>query len=71
MSFQACISQLCSPVKELVLSMTHDGSEYIGQTESDRAEVTSWIEKVARKEFVEESNIKVLCLELQFCIVFS
>lgn len=59
MSFQASVSKLQSPVKELVLSISKDGVRHVGQSEQDQGEVTGWIEKASQGDVVAESNLKV------------
>lgn len=54
MSVQTAIAKLKSPVKELVLGFTQDGTRHIGQTEQDRTEVVGWIEKTAAHEAVTD-----------------
>ncbi|TFK74881.1 nucleic acid-binding protein [Pluteus cervinus] len=60
MSLQAAISKLQSPVKELVLGVTQDGTKYGGETEQDSAEVVNWLEKTAGGEYAKEESFKSL-----------
>lgn len=59
MSFQATVSKLQPPVKQLVLSMTRDGKDLIGETEADEKEVLGWIEKTGQGNLVTENKLKV------------
>jgi hypothetical protein len=59
MSLQSTILKLNSPIKELVLSVTRDGTELGGETEPDAREVIGWVDKVTQADFVAEKNIKV------------
>ena len=59
MSFQATVSKLQPAVKELVLSVTRDGKELIGETEADEKEVLGWIEKTGQGNLATENNLKV------------
>ncbi|KJA24047.1 hypothetical protein HYPSUDRAFT_136729 [Hypholoma sublateritium FD-334 SS-4] len=60
MSFQATVSKLQPAVKELVLSVTRDGKELIGETEADEKEVLGWIEKTGQGNLVTENKLKDL-----------
>lgn len=60
MSFQATVSKLHAPVKQLVLSATKDGKELVGETTADEKEVIGWIEKTSQGNLVTENNLKVL-----------
>ncbi|TFK40645.1 hypothetical protein BDQ12DRAFT_601097 [Crucibulum laeve] len=60
MSFQSAVSKLNSPVKDLVLAVTRDGTELIGEFDKDQAEVASWIEKTSQGDLVAEGNLKDL-----------
>jgi hypothetical protein len=55
MSFQAAITSLPPPVKDLVLKATNDGAELVGETEVDQMSVSGWIEKAQ----AEASKLKV------------
>ena len=59
MSFQAAISKLNPHVKELVVSVTENGSRHVGESEKDRAEVNEWIEKAGHPDVSGEANIQV------------
>lgn len=59
MSFQAAVSKLQSPVKDLVLAATKQGTQDIGKTDQDKAEIEEWIGKVAQGDIVKESGLKV------------
>lgn len=45
-------------MKDLVISVTNNGAQYSGETESDQADVNKWIEK-ASKHDVKEDNLSV------------
>ncbi len=59
MSFQATVSKLQPPVKELVLSVTRDGKDLIGETEADEKEIQGWIERTAQGNLATENTLKV------------
>jgi len=59
MSFKAAVLKLRSPVKDLVLSVTHDGSEFLGENESDAKDVLGWIDKMSQEDFSVENGLKV------------
>jgi len=59
MSFQSAVEKLESPVKDLVLAATQDGSQHVGKTETDQSLVTEWIEKVRQGDIVNEASLKV------------
>jgi hypothetical protein len=63
MSFQASVSKLQPPVKDLVLSATRDGKDLVGQTEADEKAVIGWIDKTSEGNLVTENNLKVCCLD--------
>ncbi len=68
MSLQAVINKLHSPLKELVLGVTNSdqGSSTItGRTETDQAEVTGWVEKIASGEVPKPESLKaspIICV---------
>ena len=63
MSFKAAVLKLRSPVKDLVLSVTHDGREFLGENEADANSVLEWIDsRVSHESFLTESGLKV-CLD--------
>ena len=55
MSLEAMAASLLSPIKELVL----DSKENIGKTDTDKAEVSDWLEKVSKGNIVKDDNLKV------------
>ena len=60
MTAQDAISRLIDPVRNLVLAASKvAGSVVFGISEKDAAEVTLWIEKVAKRELLGEENVKV------------
>ena len=61
MSFKAAVLKLRSPVKDLVLSVTHDGREFLGENEADANDVLGWIDKTSQEDFLAEGRLKV-CL---------
>ncbi|KAF8964226.1 hypothetical protein BDZ97DRAFT_1660529 [Flammula alnicola] len=60
MSLHSAISKLQPPVRDLVLSVTRDGKDLIGQTEADEKEVIGWIDKTSQGNLVTENNLKDL-----------
>ncbi|KAF4577170.1 tRNA-binding domain-containing protein [Pleurotus pulmonarius] len=64
MSLKAAIDTVKSPVKELLLSATQDGSELRGSSEKDQIEVVGWVEKVGREEFAAEPSLPELNSQL-------
>jgi aminoacyl tRNA synthase complex-interacting multifunctional protein 1 len=60
MSLQSTITKLNSPIKDLVLSVTQDGTELGGQSVADETEVIGWVDKASKANFVTENNIKDL-----------
>ena len=63
MSSAAVVSKLQSPLRDLVLGATQDGSQDFGKSEKDKAEVAGWIEKVAQGDVVKPEALKVLDVE--------
>lgn len=55
MAAEEAISWLVDPVRNLVLA----ASVVYGTSEKDAAEVTLWIEKIAKKDVLGEEDIKV------------
>lgn len=62
MSFKASVAKLKSPIQDLVLSVTRDGHEFIGENETDANDVLEWIDKMSHESFLAESGLKV-CLD--------
>ncbi|KAF9481163.1 nucleic acid-binding protein [Pholiota conissans] len=60
MSFQASVSKLQPPVRDLVLTATRDAKELVGRTEADEKEVIGWIDKTSQGNLVTENNLKDL-----------
>ncbi|KAF9077667.1 hypothetical protein BDP27DRAFT_1311444 [Rhodocollybia butyracea] len=60
MSFEASVSKLPLPVKDLVASATKENLSLTGTNEKDQAEVVQWIEKVGQGDVVKQSNFKDL-----------
>ena len=59
MSLQSTIIKLNPPIKDLVLSVTRDGTEFGGQTVADEKEVIEWVDKTSKANFMAENNVKV------------
>lgn len=57
MSFEATVSKLRSPVKELVISTTKDSKQIVGLSDVDKQEVLGWIDKTSQPNFI---NLKVI-----------
>ncbi|ETW81567.1 hypothetical protein HETIRDRAFT_318800 [Heterobasidion irregulare TC 32-1] len=64
MSSAAAVSKLQSPLRDLVLGATQDGSQDFGKSEKDKTEVTGWIEKVAQGDIVKPEALKDLDAQL-------
>jgi aminoacyl tRNA synthase complex-interacting multifunctional protein 1 len=62
MSFQTTLAKLKPPIQDLVLSVTRDGHEFLGENEADAKEVLEWIDKMSHEGFLTESGLKV-CLD--------
>ncbi|KNZ81265.1 hypothetical protein J132_02036 [Termitomyces sp. J132] len=60
MSFQAAVVKLNSPVKELVVAFTENGTRHIGEAAKDQKEVAEWIDKAAQPDVTSEANIQSL-----------
>ncbi|KAL0961067.1 hypothetical protein HGRIS_006052 [Hohenbuehelia grisea] len=60
MSFQTAVAQIKSPIKDLVLAASQNGSQLVGNSEKDQSEVRTWIEKVGQGELVQEANLPEL-----------
>ncbi|KAK0187981.1 hypothetical protein F5146DRAFT_1141439 [Armillaria mellea] len=60
MSFADSVSKLNGSVKDLVLSVTDNGTTLLGQADADKIEVARWIEKVGQGDLVKEDNFKNL-----------
>jgi hypothetical protein len=59
MSFKTSVAKLNAPVGDLVLAVTRNGQELIGESESDQGEVLGWIERSSQEDLTKESNLKV------------
>jgi hypothetical protein len=59
MSFNTAVLKLKYPVKDLVLSVTRDGREFLGENEADANDVLEWIDKISREDFLAENALKV------------
>ncbi|PFH53906.1 hypothetical protein AMATHDRAFT_136383 [Amanita thiersii Skay4041] len=60
MSFRAAVSKLNPHVKELVISVTGDGTRYVGETDKDRSEVGDWIEKASQSDILNREKLQDL-----------
>ncbi len=59
MAFQAAVSKLKSPVKELVASVVQEEGTLTGKVDNDQTEILNWIETVAQDDAVGEDKLKV------------
>jgi hypothetical protein len=59
MSFQVVVSKLSSPVKELVVAVTENGTQLIGESAKDQVEVNEWIEKAGQPDISSDANMQV------------
>ena len=59
MSFKTSVTRLKSPIQDLVLSVTRDGHEFLGENEADANVVLEWIDKMSHEGFFTESGLKV------------
>lgn len=59
MSFQAAVSKLKSPVKELVASVVQEEGTLTGKVDNDQTEILNWIETVAQDDALGEDRLKV------------
>ncbi|KAF7346315.1 hypothetical protein MSAN_01859100 [Mycena sanguinolenta] len=66
MNFESSVGKLSSPLKDLVLSVTQNGSLHVGKQEKDQAEVIEWIAKVGaeKNELVNDTGLKTLDAQL-------
>ncbi|KAJ6508800.1 hypothetical protein C8R45DRAFT_968736 [Mycena sanguinolenta] len=66
MNFESSVGKLGSPLKDLVLSVTQNGSLHVGKQEKDQAEVIEWIAKVGteKNELVNDTGLKTLDAQL-------
>jgi aminoacyl tRNA synthase complex-interacting multifunctional protein 1 len=55
-AFHDALAKLKSPVKELVTVVTDNGQNRIGETEADRKQVVTWIEKSS--EIVGDADLQ-------------
>jgi aminoacyl tRNA synthase complex-interacting multifunctional protein 1 len=55
MSYEASLSKLHSPLKELVTNAQAD----TGKTDADQLEVVNWIDKVAAGDIVKSDSLSV------------
>ena len=59
MSFQAAVKTLSPRVRDLVLAVTQNGERYVGETDKDREEVSSWMEKTSQDEITGNAKFQV------------
>ncbi|KAJ7044107.1 hypothetical protein C8F04DRAFT_943027 [Mycena alexandri] len=64
MTFQSSVGKLSSPLKDLVLSVTQNGSVHVGKQEKDEREVIEWIAKIEKGDLVNEPGLKTLDTQL-------
>ncbi|KAF8208935.1 hypothetical protein K438DRAFT_1904472 [Mycena galopus ATCC 62051] len=66
MDFQSTVGKLSSPLKDLVLSVTQNGTQHVGKQEKDKVEVIEWIAKIGAEQsaLVNESGLKTLDTQL-------
>ncbi|KAJ6559205.1 hypothetical protein DFH09DRAFT_1162216 [Mycena vulgaris] len=64
MDFQSAVSKLSSPLKDLVLSVTQNGSLHLGKEEKDAREVIEWIAKIDGGAVADEAGLKTLDTQL-------
>nr|GAT60310.1 predicted protein [Mycena chlorophos] len=64
MDFQASVAKLHAPVKDLVLSVTQNGTTHVGAQGGDAVAVNEWIDKIAQGDLVNEPGFKTLDAEL-------
>jgi aminoacyl tRNA synthase complex-interacting multifunctional protein 1 len=56
-AFHDALAKLKSPVKELVTVVTDNGQKHIGETETDRQQVVTWIEN--SNDIVGDADLQV------------
>ncbi|KAJ7366856.1 hypothetical protein DFH08DRAFT_678910 [Mycena albidolilacea] len=66
MDFQSTVGKLSSPLKDLVLSATQNGTLHVGKQEKDQGEVIEWIAKIGAEQnaLVNETGLKTLDTQL-------
>ncbi|KAK7048353.1 hypothetical protein R3P38DRAFT_2868826 [Favolaschia claudopus] len=66
MDFQSTVAKLGSPVKDLVLSFSQNGTLHLGKQEKDKTEVIEWIEKIGTQnnELLTGDGLKTLDAQL-------
>ncbi|KAJ6584967.1 hypothetical protein B0H19DRAFT_924924 [Mycena capillaripes] len=64
MDFKSSVGKLSSPLKDLVLSATQNGSVHVGKQEKDEREVIEWIAKIEQGDLVKEAGLKTLDTQL-------
>ncbi|KAJ7212123.1 hypothetical protein GGX14DRAFT_621908 [Mycena pura] len=64
MDFQSSVGKLSSPLKDLVLSVTQNGTQHVGKQETDARAVVDWIAQIAQGELVKEAGFKTLDAQL-------
>ena len=68
MSFKIAVAKLKLPIQDLVLSVTRDGHEFLGENEADANDVLEWIDKMSHEGFLTESGLKVCLHDLLYNI---
>lgn len=59
MSFQASVSKLSGPVKDLVTTAADADPILKGKTDAEQSQVNEWLEKVGQGDLVKQENFKV------------
>jgi len=59
MSFKTAVTKLKSPIQDLVLSVTRDGHEFLGENEADANDVLKWIDEMSHERFLTKSGLQV------------
>jgi aminoacyl tRNA synthase complex-interacting multifunctional protein 1 len=65
MSFQAAVKTLSPRVRDLVLAVTQNGERHVGETDKDREEVSSWMEKTSQGEITGNAKFQVCCITIR------
>ncbi|CAK5270297.1 unnamed protein product [Mycena citricolor] len=64
MDFQTSVSKLKSPLKDLVLAFSKNGTVHVGKQEADSRAVIDWIAQIEKGTSVNEPGLKALNAEL-------
>lgn len=60
MSLQAVFSQIRSPTRELLFSLTKNCTQHIGQSQNDQKEIIEWIERTEKHDITDSNYIQKL-----------